>query len=199
MGPAFTEKNVVVSSAPGTSPCMILGDHSELEQLFLNLLMNAHEATPPDGMVRIELVVRADHATVAVVDTGSGIPAESWNACSDPFFTTKERARGSGWRSAPRSPSDTAPGFGPPTGGRGAAFTVDFPLAGDGAGVGVNTVLIVTPDDALRGRLVAALGGHSVFVAQSDSEALKTLRLIDIDVILRGGGLPGASRRSSPA
>ena len=32
--PAFNEKNVVVSSAPGPSPCMILGDHSELEQLF---------------------------------------------------------------------------------------------------------------------------------------------------------------------
>jgi len=55
----------------------------------------------------------------------------------------------------------------------------------------VNTVLVVTPDDTLRTRLVAALGDHSVFVAQSDVEALKTLRLIDIDVILRGGaGLP---------
>ena len=54
----------------------------------------------------------------------------------------------------------------------------------------MNTVLIVTPDDALRTRLVSALGDHSVFVAQTDPEALKTLRLIDIDVILRGGSLP---------
>jgi len=37
----------------------------------------------------------------------------------------------------------------------------------------VNTVLVVTPDDTLRTRLVAALGDHSVFVAQSDVEALK--------------------------
>ena len=55
----------------------------------------------------------------------------------------------------------------------------------------MNAVLIVTSDDALRTRLVTALGDHSVFVAQGDAEALKTLRLIDIDVILRGGpGLP---------
>ena len=54
----------------------------------------------------------------------------------------------------------------------------------------MNTVLIVTTDDTLRGRLVSALGDHSVFVAQSDPDALKTLQLIDIDVILRGGGPP---------
>ena len=50
----------------------------------------------------------------------------------------------------------------------------------------MNTVLVVAPDEALRARLVTALGDHSVFAAQSDAEALKTLRLIDIDVILRG-------------
>src|SRR5438093_2431432 len=130
MGPAFTEKNVVVSSAPGPSPCLILGDHSELEQLFLNLLMNAHEATPPGGMVRIELAVRADHATVAVVDTGGGIPAGILERVFDPFFTTKERGSGLGLaicasiaqthgarlRAANRDDG-------------GAAFTIDFPLA----------------------------------------------------------------------
>jgi nitrogen-specific signal transduction histidine kinase len=55
----------------------------------------------------------------------------------------------------------------------------------------MNTVLVVVPDEALRARVVTALGDHSVFLAQSDAEALKTLRLIDIDVILRGGpGVP---------
>src|SRR2546428_603340 len=55
------------------------------------------------------------------------------------------------------------------------------------------TVLVVASDEALRARLVAALGDHSVFVAQSDTDALKTLRLIDIDVILIGGGDRGCS------
>ena len=56
----------------------------------------------------------------------------------------------------------------------------------------MTTVLVVASDEALRARLVAALGDHSVFVAQSDTDALKTLRLIDIDVILIAG--PGLAR-----
>jgi PAS domain S-box-containing protein len=55
----------------------------------------------------------------------------------------------------------------------------------------VNTVLLVSPDEALRSRLLAALGDYSVFVAQTDAEAFKTLRMIDIDLVLRdSGGLP---------
>src|SRR5258705_2590150 len=55
----------------------------------------------------------------------------------------------------------------------------------------MSAVVVVLPEEALRARLLAGLRDHSVFVAQSDAEALKTLRLIDIDVILRGGaGLP---------
>jgi len=50
----------------------------------------------------------------------------------------------------------------------------------------LNTVLIVTPDDVLRARLVRSLGGFSIFEASSDKDALRTLRLADIDVILRG-------------
>ena len=55
----------------------------------------------------------------------------------------------------------------------------------------MNTVLIVASDDALRARLMSALRDHSVFAAPNDAEALKTLRLIEIDVVLRGGaGMP---------
>jgi PAS domain S-box-containing protein len=55
----------------------------------------------------------------------------------------------------------------------------------------MNTILVVTSDDALRVRLMVALGEHSVFTAPNDAEALKTLRLIEIDVVVRGGvGMP---------
>jgi len=55
----------------------------------------------------------------------------------------------------------------------------------------MNTILVVTSDDALRARLMVALGDHSVFTAPNDAEALKTLRLIEIDVVVRGGvGIP---------
>ena len=49
----------------------------------------------------------------------------------------------------------------------------------------MNAVLLVTPDDALRTRIRAALDDYSVFVAQGDADALKTLRLIDIDLVVR--------------
>jgi PAS domain S-box-containing protein len=55
----------------------------------------------------------------------------------------------------------------------------------------VNTVLVVTHDEALRTRLLGAVSDCSAFIAQSDAEAVKILRLIDIDVILRDcAGLP---------
>jgi len=55
----------------------------------------------------------------------------------------------------------------------------------------VNTILLVTPDDALRTRLLGVLEDYSAFIAQSDAEALKILRLIDVDVVLRDcAGLP---------
>src|SRR5215470_3783628 len=55
MRPAFVEKSVVLSAATGQAPCLILGDYSELEQLFVNLLLNAHEATPSGSMARVEV------------------------------------------------------------------------------------------------------------------------------------------------
>src|SRR5207302_11473153 len=59
------------------------------------------------------------------------------------------------------------------------------------ASVRMNTVLVVTHDDALRTRLLGALDDYSAFIAQSDADAMKILRLIDIDVILRDCvGLP---------
>lgn len=55
----------------------------------------------------------------------------------------------------------------------------------------MNTVLLVTPDDALRARLLDALDDYSAFIAQSDAEALKIVRLIDIDLVVRDSvGLP---------
>ena len=49
----------------------------------------------------------------------------------------------------------------------------------------MNTVLVVTADDALRARLVRCLSNFSIFEAHGDKDALRTLRLVDIDVILR--------------
>jgi len=57
----------------------------------------------------------------------------------------------------------------------------------------VNTVLIVTPDDALRTRLLRGLGGFTIFEAPSDAEAIKTLRLVEIDLVLRDSAGPAGA------
>ena len=57
----------------------------------------------------------------------------------------------------------------------------------------MNTVLIVTLDDALRARLLRGLGGFTIFEAPSDPEALKTLRLVEIDLVLRDSAGPAGA------
>src|SRR3989454_11358429 len=96
MRAAFEEKNLVVTLVTPPTPCMIRGAHAELGQLFLNLLMNAHEATPPRGMLRVELAVTETHAIVTVLDTGPGVPAELLDHVFEPFFTTRQRGPGLG-------------------------------------------------------------------------------------------------------
>ena len=57
----------------------------------------------------------------------------------------------------------------------------------------MNTVLIVTPDDTLRTRLLRGLGAFTIFEAPSDAEALKTLRLVEIDLVLRDSAGPAGA------
>ena len=69
---------------------------SDLEQLFLNLLTNAREATPHGG--RIVVTVRASDRVVeiTIADTGCGIPPENLTRVLEPFFTTKPHGNGLG-------------------------------------------------------------------------------------------------------
>ena len=57
----------------------------------------------------------------------------------------------------------------------------------------MNAVLVVTADAALRGRLQRSLPGFSVFPVESDAEAIKTLRLVDIDLVLRESAGPAGA------
>jgi signal transduction histidine kinase len=69
---------------------------SDLEQVFLNLLTNAREATPQGG--RISVTARAlDRAVeISIADNGCGISAENLPRVLEPFFTTKEQGTGLG-------------------------------------------------------------------------------------------------------
>src|SRR6202522_663229 len=66
----------------------ILGNPGKLQQVFLNLFLNAKDAMAAGGKLRIETQVNG-HVAVDVIDTGSGISTEHMQRIYDPFFTTK--------------------------------------------------------------------------------------------------------------
>ncbi|MEC7521694.1 MAG: ATP-binding protein [Myxococcota bacterium] len=71
-----------------TEPVWIEASRCELERVLVNLVVNAQDAMPRGGMVRIG-VRAAEHAVLSVSDTGEGMDAETQARIFDPFFTTK--------------------------------------------------------------------------------------------------------------
>jgi signal transduction histidine kinase len=76
---------------------LIYADSSQLSQVLMNLLLNAAEATPQGGQIRIEAdkLALVDSIEIRVIDTGCGIPPDVLNHVFEPFFTTK-RGKGTG-------------------------------------------------------------------------------------------------------
>jgi len=75
---------------------VILGSTTRLQQVFLNLFMNARDAMPGGGMLEVRTGSRNGSVEVEVTDTGAGISPEHLNRIFDPFFTTKATGRGTG-------------------------------------------------------------------------------------------------------
>jgi two-component system NtrC family sensor kinase len=75
------------------------GSKNQFQQLMLNLLLNASQAIPGEGIIRVELSrdeLSASNIILKVIDTGCGIPADQIDHIFDPFFTTKRDWRGTG-------------------------------------------------------------------------------------------------------
>ena len=119
----------VEANLPDLPP--ILGEPAELRQIFLNLLLNAQDAMPEGGAIRIGATVGKEAVVVTVEDEGQGIPEEFMGRIFDPFFTTKgERGTGLGLSiaygaMARLGGSITAAN----RAGGGAIFTLRFPIA----------------------------------------------------------------------
>jgi PAS domain S-box-containing protein len=77
-------------------PVMVRGVEYKLQQVFLNLFLNARDAMPSGGWLAVSTRVEKDDAIVEVSDTGHGIPSEHIARIYDPFFTTKGEGRGTG-------------------------------------------------------------------------------------------------------
>lgn len=101
--------NLKVENARGIG--LIKVDKTQLEQVIINLAINARDAIRGNGTVRIrtdnynvplaftlrdEMVMPGDYLRIRVTDNGSGIPAEVLTRIFDPFFTTKKLGEGTG-------------------------------------------------------------------------------------------------------
>jgi two-component system NtrC family sensor kinase len=78
-----------------TAP-IVQGIEYKLQQVLLNLFLNARDAMPKGGWLTILSRTSGEHAVIEVADTGSGIPADHLSRIYDPFFTTKDIGKGTG-------------------------------------------------------------------------------------------------------
>jgi signal transduction histidine kinase len=75
---------------------MLAADPDQLEQVLVNLLLNACDASTPGAAVRLSGRPLRGAVRLEIADTGAGIAPEHMNAVFDPFFTTKKRGEGTG-------------------------------------------------------------------------------------------------------
>ena len=92
--------NVDVAIA-GDRP-IIEADPEQLQTVFLNLLLNAAQASSSDTRIRVTIAADGDVCRVSIIDAGAGIPPDTLGKVFEPFFTTKHRGTGLGLPTARR-------------------------------------------------------------------------------------------------
>jgi PAS domain S-box-containing protein len=174
--------------APGSLP--IEADPGMIDQVLLNLVLNARDAMAGGGKLAISTTLERGDACITVQDTGAGIPAEDLPRIFEPFFTTKEPGHGTGLGLATvhgiveqhggRIEVDSALG-------RGTTFRVFLPTS-DGATAaneaspgparshGHETILLVEDEAIVRRSLrqVIEQAGYTVVEAENGPVALSS-------------------------
>ncbi|HVU51939.1 MAG TPA: ATP-binding protein [Polyangia bacterium] len=198
-------------------PAPVLADPGQLEQVVVNLVVNARDAMPSGGSLEIETAVAASGApggrtvSLTVADSGHGMDETTRARIFEPFFTTKESGKGTGLglstvygivsQSGGRVSVESAPGAG-------ATFSLHFPRAeGEVASEpeppaperpatvgGSDTVLLVEDEDQVRAtvRSILRRGGYTVLEAQNGGEAFLVCEQYgkDIDLLLTDVVMP---------
>jgi len=190
-------EDIQYQSVPASREIAVRADRGQLEQVILNLVVNARDAMPQGGQLTVEVseahideayvashpTARAGrHAVLAVTDTGCGMDPETLSHVFEPFFTTKERGKGTGLGLA------TVYGIVEQSGGQvlaysepgiGSSFKVYLPRV-EAERVeeetappmaaprgGTETILVVEDEDAVRATAVEALETSGYTVLQA--------------------------------
>ena len=137
MEPQLRSGRVEVEAELDETLPVVRGDAGKLQQVFLNLLVNARDAMPQGGQLTIRTRHHNSRVQVEISDTGVGIPAENLGKIYDPFFTTKATGRGTGLGLAVsygiiQEHSGSIHCSSRP--GQGTSFLIEFPLAAIPAG-----------------------------------------------------------------
>ena len=181
----------------------VLADKTQVEQILVNLVINARDAMPQGGKIAIELrnieldrlgvaahpsLQPGDYVEMSVRDTGTGMDAETLSRIFEPFFTTKENGKGTGLGLA------TVYGIVQQNSGaievqsrvgHGTTFYIYLPRATDlgkpapmlsGSSIGGSeTILLVEDDDRVRALVSNMLrkNGFTVLLASAGDQALE--------------------------
>ncbi|MEA2248770.1 MAG: hypothetical protein QOH46_3299 [Solirubrobacteraceae bacterium] len=195
-----------IAIGPDIDPVLI--DPAQLEQVLVNLAVNARDAMPKGGTLSIAVGGVAGGVRLTVADDGMGMPPEVRERAFEPFFTTKQAGDGTGLGLA------TVHGVVTDAGGTvqidsdvggGTVVTIFLPAAVEGAVVleepavlgeraqGSARVLVVEDQDPVRRQAVRILDAHGYTVrdAPSADEALAAWEPVDVlvtDVVMPGMG-----------
>jgi PAS domain S-box-containing protein len=192
-----------------TEACPLVADRSQLEQVVMNLAINARDAMDGRGRLTITTAPEGDEVRLSVSDTGSGIDEQTQAKIFEPFFTTKPEGKGTGLGLSTvfGIVHQSGGGIGVESRlGHGTTFTIHLPRGADapevasepsaGAlpGAGSGSVLVVEDDDSVRAlvRGVLESAGYDVRVAAEPAEAL---RGPDVDLLVTDMLMPGMNGR----
>jgi two-component system, NtrC family, sensor kinase len=92
----FDKGSVRVRRELAATPVTVVGFEFKLQQVLLNLFLNARDAMPSGGWLTVATRIDGDRAMVDIGDTGAGVSPEHLDRIYDPFFTTKAIGQGTG-------------------------------------------------------------------------------------------------------
>jgi hypothetical protein len=189
-------RNVRLDLALSTTPCSVIADRVQIEQVLLNLAANARDAMPRGGTLAIasEVIETATrrYARITVRDNGCGMSEPVRARVFEPFFTTKDPGRGTGLGLATIATIVRQLGGHidlESVLGHGTTFTLELPCTIHRASSRVTpaedaldaTILVIDEDTprrhAIRDHLVSA--GADVFEAASPDEAIALFGAVD--------------------